>query len=115
MKRLAPLTVVVMAAAALVGCAAALVGKASRSGSGGSTSQQRSTAAPSADARITTAVKSKLIADPAVKGVDVSVSTAAGIVTLRGTVLKPEQRVAAERAARTVKGVTSVRNELRVK
>jgi len=103
--------VIVIAAAVIGGCAAALVGQASRSGSA---SPQRS-APQTSDGQITTAVKSKLIADPAVKGVDVSVTTSAGVVTLRGTVQKAEQRAAAERAARSVKGVKGVRNELRVK
>jgi hyperosmotically inducible periplasmic protein len=108
--RLVALTV---AAMLLAGCAAALVGKASRTG--GSAGTQRSAPQSADDSRITTAVKSKLIADPAVKGVDVGVSTSAGVVTLRGTVQKAEQRMAAERAARTIKGVTGVRNELRVR
>lgn len=103
--------VAVLAAAMLAGCAAALVGNASKSGV---YKDARSTAQIDADARLASAVRSKLIADSAVKAAGVIVSVHTGVVTLKGTVMKPEQRAAAERAARSVKGVKSVQNEVRV-
>jgi hyperosmotically inducible protein len=103
--------IAVMAAALLGGCAAALVGNASR---GGVYKDARSAEQIDADARLASAVRSKLIADPAVKASGVTVSVNTGVVTLKGTVEKPEQRMAAERAAQSIKGVKGVRNELRV-
>ncbi len=100
-----------VAAVFLAGCAAALVGNASRSGV---YKDSRSPAQIDADARLASAVRSKLIADPGVKASGVTVTVTTGIVTLKGMVQKPEQRTAAERAAQSVKGVKGVRNELRV-
>jgi hypothetical protein len=107
----ARIVVAAVAAALLAGCAAALVGNASRSGV---YKDARSSAQIDADARLASAVRSKLIADPAVKASGVMVTVNTGVVTLKGTVVKAEQRTAAERAAQSVKGVKSVRNELRV-
>jgi osmotically-inducible protein OsmY len=103
--------VAAVAAALLGGCAAALVGNASRSGVYKDT---RTSAQIDADARLASAVRSKLIADPAVKASGVTVTVNTGVVTLKGTVQKPEQSTAAARAAQSVKGVKGVRNELRV-
>jgi hyperosmotically inducible protein len=60
-------------------------------------------------------VKSKLIVAPDVKALDVNVDTYEGVVSLRGNVHSAAQRAAAERVARTVKGVKGVRNQLQVK
>jgi osmotically-inducible protein OsmY len=103
--------VAVVAAALLAGCAAALVGNASRSGV---YKDPRSAEQIDTDARLASAVRSKLITDPAVKASAVTVTVNTGVVTLKGTVQKPEQRTAAERAAQSIKGVKGVRNELRV-
>jgi len=103
--------IAVLAAALLGGCAAALVGNASKSGV---YKDPRSAQQIDADARLASSVRSKLIADPAVKASGVMVTVNTGVVTLKGTVQKAEQRTAAERAAQSVKGVKSVRNELRV-
>jgi osmotically-inducible protein OsmY len=56
-----------------------------------------------------------MIADPAVKALDVNVDTYENVVILRGTVRNSSQRAAAERVARSAKGVKSVRNELKVR
>ena len=105
--------VVVGAAFATSGCVAALIGGAAAGGyyAGKDT---RTAGRIAEDGTITTAVKSKLIADPSVKALDVNVDTYEGVVTLHGEVRTAAQRAAAERVARTVKGVKGVRNELRV-
>ena len=103
--------VALLAAALLAGCAAALVGNASRSGV---YKDSRSPDQIDVDARLASTVRSKLIADPAVKASGVMVTVNTGVVTLKGAVEKPEQRTAAERAARSIKGVKGVKNELRV-
>jgi hyperosmotically inducible protein len=66
------------------------------------------------DAKITTAVKTKLTADRMKNLVDVSVETDDGVVRLTGKVPTPEDKFEAERIARRTKGVREVRNELRV-
>lgn len=98
----------------LPGCAAALLGGAS-SGGYSSSSGQRTTPQADNDRAITTTVKSRLAADPATKMLSVHVDTHGGIVTLRGEVQNVQQRTAAQRVTLSVKGVSSVRNELRVR
>ena len=66
------------------------------------------------DGRITTAVKSRLIADKYVDGLQVRVATYEGIVTLSGEVSSSLPRDQAERLAASVEGVKSVRNEIRI-
>jgi hyperosmotically inducible periplasmic protein len=106
---------VLFAAATLTaGCTAALVGGAAAGGYYVG-KDERSADQIAADSAITSSVKTKLIADTSVKALDVNVDTRNNVVILRGTVAKAEQRTAAERIARTVKGVKGVRNELQVK
>jgi hyperosmotically inducible periplasmic protein len=67
-----------------------------------------------ADASITSAVKSKFLADSDISGLRINVDTANGVVTLTGTV---KSRAEAERAvmvARNTEGVTRVVDNLRV-
>ena len=66
------------------------------------------------DAKITTAVKTKLTADRMKNLVDVSVETDDGVVRLSGKVATAEDKFQAERIARRTNGVREVRNELRV-
>jgi hyperosmotically inducible periplasmic protein len=66
------------------------------------------------DAKITTAVKTKLTADRMKNLVDVSVETDDGVVRLSGKVPTAEDKFQAERVARRTNGVREVRNELRV-
>ena len=66
------------------------------------------------DAKITTAVKTKLAADRVKNLVDVGVETSDGIVRLYGEVPTVEDKFEAERIARRTKGVREVANELRV-
>ena len=66
------------------------------------------------DASITTAVKSKLVADKMSNLTRVNVDTNNGTVYLNGTVESAEQRTRAEQIAREAKGVRSVVNNLQV-
>jgi hyperosmotically inducible protein len=67
------------------------------------------------DRQIVTAVRNRLSADAVTKGLSIGVDTYQGVVTLRGSVDKAEQRSAAERIARGISGVRNVQNELRVR
>ena len=111
---------IALTALALSGCAASLIGSAA-----GQPQQQpqpqpqsqdsRSPTQMAADNSISTAVRSKVTADPVLKGLPVYVDTYEGVVVLRGQVHTAEQRAAAERDARAVKNVKSVRNEIAVR
>ena len=67
------------------------------------------------DAWITAKVKTMLLKDEGVKGLDVNVETHKGTVQLAGWVNNPMQIAQAEKIARSVEGVTGVRNDLKVK
>lgn len=67
------------------------------------------------DATITAKVKGALIAEPDLPGVAIDVDTSAKVVTLNGSVASAEQRERAERTAKGVGGVVSVKNNLLVK
>jgi hyperosmotically inducible periplasmic protein len=75
---------------------------------------ERPAAVIASDARITTAVRSRLIGDKYVDGFQVSVSTYEGEVTLGGEVSSSLPREHAERLAAGVEGVKSVRNEIKI-
>jgi len=64
------------------------------------------------DAEITTAVKTKLLADKTVGGLKIDVDTSDGVVTLTGPVKSAAERNQALRLARQTKGVKSVTNKL---
>ena len=67
------------------------------------------------DASITAKVKSQLLADPEVAGLNVNVTTFEGQVQLSGYVESSQQRQQAEQIARNVEGVRSVSNDLIVR
>jgi hyperosmotically inducible protein len=67
------------------------------------------------DAWITAKVKTMLLKDEGVKGLDVNVETHKGTVQLAGWVNNPMQIAQAEKIARSVEGVTGVKNDLQVK
>lgn len=67
------------------------------------------------DAKITAAVKAKLVADRASNLVAVNVDTRDGVVHLQGTVPTDEDRAEAERLAMQTNGVLSVTNDLKVR
>jgi len=73
-------------------------------------------AAPIADdATITAGVRAALVRDPMLKVADLDVETVQGVVQLSGFVSSADSVAAAAAVARTVKGVKSVRNDLRLK
>lgn len=67
------------------------------------------------DATITAKVKSQLLADPNVSGLQVNVQTFKGQVQLSGYVNSSDERARAEQVARQVAGVKNVSNDLIVK
>ena len=67
------------------------------------------------DAWITTKVKTALLKEARLKGLEVSVETTKGTVVLSGDVANPEQIRQAETIAASIEGVKSVRNDLRLK
>lgn len=67
------------------------------------------------DGVITTKVKSALLADDTVKGLDINVETAQGIVSLNGVVDSQAQIDMATQIAKSVEGVKDVQNNLTVK
>jgi hyperosmotically inducible periplasmic protein len=109
-----PILLATIAAWALSGCAAALIGGAAAGGYYAG-KDERTASQIAKDGAITTEVKSRMIADKDVKALDVNVDTYENVVILRGTVRTTAQRTAAERVARGAKGVKSVRNELKVR
>ena len=64
---------------------------------------------PGTDTWITTKVKSSLLADSDVSGLDIEVETVNGVVTLTGQVDQQMQIEEATRIAREIEGVTDVR------
>ena len=66
------------------------------------------------DGVITTKVKSALLADDTVKGLDINVDTAQGMVRLSGAVDSQAQVDMATQIAKGVEGVKDVQNELTV-
>jgi osmotically-inducible protein OsmY len=67
------------------------------------------------DAAITTAVKSKFLADAAVSGLNIDVDTRGSIVTLNGTVGTKSEADRAVSLARDTDGVARVVNNLRIR
>lgn len=77
--------------------------------------QQRSAGQSIDDATITAKVKSQLLSDPDVSGLNVNVTTFKGQVQLSGYVESSNQRSKAEQIAKNVDGVKAVSNDLIVK
>jgi osmotically-inducible protein OsmY len=68
-----------------------------------------------ADARVTAAIKGKLVADSGLASLKISVNTTAGVVTLSGTVPSPEDISKAMLLAMDTDGVREVVSTLQVK
>jgi osmotically-inducible protein OsmY len=66
------------------------------------------------DAAITTAVKSKFLADPNVSGLKIDVDTENGVVSLKGTVPNAAEKRRAMELARETRGVKSVKDQLTI-
>jgi hyperosmotically inducible periplasmic protein len=67
------------------------------------------------DSVITAKVKTALLNSPEVSGLSIDVSTFRGEVQLSGFADTAEERAEAGKLARTVQGVRSVKNDIRVK
>ena len=69
---------------------------------------------PVSDDFLNDTVRSRLAADAIVKGGAIDVEVHNGEVVLRGTVEEEKQRVRAEKVVRSIKGVKSVKDELKL-
>ena len=100
-KRIATALFAVSLAATFVGCA--------------STSTREGTGEYIDDSVITTKVKAAIINEPTLKATEINVETFKGSVQLSGFVAQPADAAKAAEIARGVKGVNSVKNDVRVK
>lgn len=100
-KRIATAVFTATVAFTIVGCA--------------SGPNQESTGQYVDDAAITAKVKTAFAADPTVKATEINVETYKGAVQLSGFVAQPQDAQRAADIARGIKGVTSVKNDVRVK
>lgn len=80
-----------------------------------STSEHRGTGEYVDDTVITTKVKAALIKEPSLKSYEINVETYKGVVQLSGFVNSQADIRKAVEVARTVKGVESVKNDMRLK
>jgi osmotically-inducible protein OsmY len=80
-----------------------------------STPTQEGTGEYVTDSWITTKVKAALVDDPLVKAREVNVETFKGAVQLSGFVSSESAMHQAVRVARSIKGVNSVKNDMRIK
>lgn len=76
---------------------------------------QQSTGAYLDDAAITTKVKSRLLQEPGVDSEDINVETYQGVVQLSGFMDSRAEMSKALQAVRTVEGVRSIKNDMRLK
>lgn len=90
-----------MVLATLIGCAG--------------TSRSEGTGEYIDDAVITTKVKAAIFNDPSLKSAEINVETFKGVVQLSGFVNSRADINQAVTVARSVKGVTSVKNDMRLK
>jgi hyperosmotically inducible protein len=67
------------------------------------------------DTTVTTRVKAKFAEDPVVSAMAISVETLKGVVQLSGFAKSTQEKADAERLARSVSGVQSVRNDIIVR
>jgi hyperosmotically inducible protein len=86
----------------------ALSATAAEAGAQAMTSDNQTVPDKAADTWITTKVKSEFATDKHVKGSDISVTTADGVVTLSGTVATAQEKTRAEQVVKKIKGVKSV-------
>ena len=80
-----------------------------------STSQQSGTGEYVDDTVITTKVKAAIFNEPTLKSAEINVETYKGVVQLSGFVNSQADINKAVSLARSVKGVTSVKNDMRLK
>jgi osmotically-inducible protein OsmY len=103
MKQLKYITTIILAVmlATVLGCA--------------STPKQEGTGEYMDDSVITTKVKAAVLNEPSLKSAEINVETFKGVVQLSGFVSSEADIDKAAEVARGVKGVTSVKNDMRVK
>jgi len=80
-----------------------------------STSKQEGTGEYIDDSVITTKVKAAILDEPSLKVAEINVETFKGVVQLSGFVSSQAAATKAVEVARSVRGVTSVKNDMRVK
>ena len=80
-----------------------------------STSKQEGTGEYVDDTVITSKVKAAIFNDPSLKSAEINVETFKGVVQLSGFVNSREDINKAAQVARGVQGVTSVKNDMRLK
>lgn len=80
-----------------------------------STAKQEGTGEYVDDTVITTKVKARILEEPGLKSAEINVETFKGVVQLSGFVSSQASINRAAELARGVKGVTSVKNDMRVK
>ena len=80
-----------------------------------STDKAESTGEYIDDSVITTKVKTAIFNEPTLKSAEISVETFKGAVQLSGFVSEPGNIIRAAELARSVKGVTIVKNDMRLK
>ena len=80
-----------------------------------STSQKEGTGEYVDDSVITTKVKAAIFNEPTLKVAEINVETFKGVVQLAGFVASPADITRAATVARGVRGVVSVKNDLRLK
>jgi hyperosmotically inducible protein len=97
-----------LTAAAMLGALLASAGCAVSRG-------QETTGAYVDDATITTQIKSRMLNNPDVAGTSISVETLNGTVMLSGFAKNATEKATAERIARDVNGVKSVKNDIAVR
>ncbi len=91
----------ILATAGLIGCA--------------STPTSESTGQYVDDTTITAKVKTAIFEQPNLKSAEINVETFKGVVQLSGFVSSPDNAKVAVATAKKVKGVTSVKNDMRIK
>jgi osmotically-inducible protein OsmY len=99
-KRATPM-IAILAMAGIMGCA--------------STSKSEGTGEYFDDTVITAKVKTAIFDQPNLKSAEINVETFKGVVQLSGFVSSQESANTAVMTAKNVKGVTSVKNDMRVK
>ena len=67
------------------------------------------------DTVVTAKVKSAILAEPGLKSAEINVETFKGVVQLSGFVSSQDSADSAVKVARAVNGVSSVKNDMRVK
>ena len=80
-----------------------------------STSKQESVGEYVDDSVITTGVKAAILNEPTLKVSEINVETYKGVVQLSGFVAAADSVATASTVARSVKGVKSVKNDIRLK